>query len=85
MCVVCLYSVNMVINHDLPVDETGAPDFETYLHRIGRQGDLVGWELALLLFTIKKSWKELDAFQKYFGVEMVKVPTSDWEETEEGN
>lgn len=27
--------VNMVVNYDLPMDERGQPDAETYLHRIG--------------------------------------------------
>ncbi|CAG8462896.1 6338_t:CDS:10 [Ambispora gerdemannii] len=30
--------VNLVINYDLPVDMHGNPDYETYLHRIGRTG-----------------------------------------------
>ncbi|CAG8754508.1 10553_t:CDS:2, partial [Cetraspora pellucida] len=31
--------VNLVINYDIPMDVTGrSPDFETYLHRIGRTG-----------------------------------------------
>jgi ATP-dependent RNA helicase DDX19/DBP5 len=30
--------VNLVINYDLPLDGRGKPDFETYLHRIGRTG-----------------------------------------------
>ena len=30
--------VSLVINFDLPSNETGAADLETYLHRIGRTG-----------------------------------------------
>ncbi|KAJ1503222.1 RNA helicase required for poly(A+) mRNA export [Coelomomyces lativittatus] len=30
--------INLVINYDMPVDETGKPDYETYVHRIGRTG-----------------------------------------------
>lgn len=30
--------VSMVVNYDMPTDHTGAPDAETYLHRIGRTG-----------------------------------------------
>ncbi|XP_003742144.1 DEAD-box helicase Dbp80 [Galendromus occidentalis] len=30
--------VSLVVNFDLPVNEKGDPDFETYLHRIGRTG-----------------------------------------------
>jgi ATP-dependent RNA helicase DDX19/DBP5 len=28
--------VNMVINYDMPQDARGKPDWETYLHRVGR-------------------------------------------------
>lgn len=30
--------VTMVINYDLPLTRDNTPDFETYLHRIGRTG-----------------------------------------------
>ncbi|XP_003747431.1 DEAD-box helicase Dbp80 [Galendromus occidentalis] len=33
-----IQQVSLVINFDLPVDYRGEPDFETYLHRIGRTG-----------------------------------------------
>jgi ATP-dependent RNA helicase DDX19/DBP5 len=75
--------VNMVINYDLPVDQRGSPDFETYLHRIGRTGRFGRTGVSIAFIHDPKSWKELDAFQQYFGVEMVKIPTKDWEETEE--
>jgi len=75
--------VNMVINYDLPVDARGNPDFETYLHRIGRTGRFGRTGVSIAFIHDQKSWKELDAFQQYFGVEMIKIPTKDWEETEE--
>ena len=75
--------VNMVINYDLPVDQRGNPDFETYLHRIGRTGRFGRTGVSIAFIHDKRSWQELDAFQKYFGVEMVKIPTRDWEETED--
>lgn len=30
--------VTVVVNFDLPVNQSGEPDYETYLHRIGRTG-----------------------------------------------
>jgi superfamily II DNA/RNA helicase len=30
--------VSLVINYDMPVTTTSEPDYETYLHRIGRCG-----------------------------------------------
>jgi ATP-dependent RNA helicase DDX19/DBP5 len=75
--------VNMVINYDLPVDAHRKPDFETYLHRIGRTGRFGRTGVSIAFIHDEKSWKELDAFKKYFGVDMVRIPTRDWEETEE--
>jgi ATP-dependent RNA helicase DDX19/DBP5 len=75
--------VNMVINYDLPTDVKGNPDFETYLHRIGRTGRFGRTGVSIAFIHDARSWRELDAFQKYFGVEMIKIPTRDWEETEE--
>lgn len=33
-----MQQVTTVVNFGLPMDEDGEPDFETYLHRIGRAG-----------------------------------------------
>lgn len=33
-----MQQVTTVVNFGLPVDQDGEPDFETYLHRIGRAG-----------------------------------------------
>jgi ATP-dependent RNA helicase DDX19/DBP5 len=33
-------NVCLVVNYDVPVGRDGSPDFETYLHRIGRTGRL---------------------------------------------
>jgi ATP-dependent RNA helicase DDX19/DBP5 len=30
--------VTMVVNYDLPLTRENTPDFETYIHRIGRTG-----------------------------------------------
>jgi ATP-dependent RNA helicase DDX19/DBP5 len=74
--------VNMVVNYDLPVDPRGLPDFETYLHRIGRTGRFGRTGVSIAFVHDKKSWEELDAFQQHFGVKMVEISTNDWEETE---
>jgi ATP-dependent RNA helicase DDX19/DBP5 len=74
--------VNMVINYDLPVDVRGNPDFETYLHRIGSTGRFGRTGVSIAFIHDRRSWSKMDAFQQYFGVEMIKIPTRDWEETE---
>ena len=43
-------SVKLVINYDVPMLQDNEPDYETYLHRIGRTGRLcqTGFALTLL-------------------------------------
>ena len=43
-------SVKLVINYDVPMLQGNQPDYETYLHRIGRTGRLgqTGFALTLL-------------------------------------
>jgi ATP-dependent RNA helicase DDX19/DBP5 len=75
--------VNLVVNYDLPVDVKGGPDYETYLHRVGRTGRFGRTGVSIAFIHDQKSWQELECFQNYFGVIMTKIPTKDWEETEE--
>jgi ATP-dependent RNA helicase DDX19/DBP5 len=75
--------VNFVVNYDLPVDVRGCPDFETYLHRVGRTGRFGRTGVSIAFIHDQQSSQELDAFQRYFSITMVKIPTVDWEETEE--
>jgi ATP-dependent RNA helicase DDX19/DBP5 len=74
--------VNFVVNYDLPVDVRGCPDFETYLHRVGRTGRFGRTGVSIAFIHDKQGWLELDAFQQHFSITMVKIPTVDWEETE---
>ena len=32
------FQVSLVVNFDLPLTKDGDPDFDTYLHRVGRTG-----------------------------------------------
>ena len=43
--------VNMVINYDMPQDVHGKPDWETYLHRVGKY--LTACSLSLLTSSSK--------------------------------
>ena len=75
--------VNLVVNYDLPVDVKGGPDYETYLHRVGRTGRFGRSGVSIAFIHDQKSWQELECFEKYFKVTMTKIPTKDWDETEE--
>jgi ATP-dependent RNA helicase DDX19/DBP5 len=75
-------TVTMVINYDIPECVDGTPDYETYLHRIGRTGRFGKTGAALSFVHDRKSWQALMAICKHFGVEPTKLDTSDWDEVE---
>jgi ATP-dependent RNA helicase DDX19/DBP5 len=80
-------SVSMVINYDVPSRFLGRGQFEadaqTYLHRIGRTGRFGRVGVAVTFISSKKDWELLMEIQNYFGVEIAKVATDDWDELEE--
>lgn len=76
-------TVSMVVNYDLPTIENGQADPATYIHRIGRTGRFGRKGVAISFISDKKSYNVLAAIQKYFNLEMTRVPTDDWDEVEE--
>ena len=67
-------NVCLVVNYDVPVDKDGEPDFETYLHRIGRTGRFGRKGTAINLIADVKSMEVLHAIEKHFsrdGKEMI--------------
>lgn len=75
-------TVTMVVNYDIPETVDGQPDYETYLHRIGRTGRFGRTGAALTFVHDRKSWQGLMAICKHFGVEPTKLDTNDWDEVE---
>lgn len=75
-------TVTMVINYDIPETQGGHPDFETYLHRIGRTGRFGRTGAALSFVHDRKSWNNMMAICKHFGVEPTKLDTTDWDDVE---
>ena len=59
--------VTVVVNFDLPVDQQYQPDFETYLHRIGRTGRFGKSGLAINMVDGNRSMAVLQAIEKHFG------------------
>ncbi|KAI8082490.1 P-loop containing nucleoside triphosphate hydrolase protein [Gilbertella persicaria] len=74
--------VSLVINYDLPTDHKGDPDPEVYLHRIGRTGRFGRKGVSVAFVHDHRSWIEMNFIERYFGSDIIKVPTDDWQETE---
>lgn len=80
-------SVSMVVNYDVPDRFVGhgkwESDPQTYLHRIGRTGRFGRVGVAVTFVSKRRDWEMLMDIQKYFGAEIIKVATDDWDELEE--
>jgi ATP-dependent RNA helicase DDX19/DBP5 len=75
-------TVTMVVNYDIPETVDGQPDFETYLHRIGRTGRFGRTGAALTFVHDRRSWQGLMAICKHFSVEPTRLDTTDWDDVE---
>lgn len=76
--------VNLVINFDLPVTQEGMPDYETYLHRIGRTGRF-GKTGVAINFVDHYSFATMEKIQKHFGRPIEKLDATDPEQIEKIN
>ncbi|KAJ8259457.1 hypothetical protein GJAV_G00169480 [Gymnothorax javanicus] len=74
--------VSVVINFDLPVDQDGNPDHETYLHRIGRTGRFGKRGLAINMVDSKFSMNILNQIEDHFSRKIQKLDTDDLDEME---
>lgn len=76
-------NVCLVINYDIPTNKLGEPDYETYLHRIGRTGRFGRKGTAINLISDQKSLEALAAIEAHFasnGKEMIHMTTADPED-----
>lgn len=76
-------NVCLVVNYDVPVDKDRNPDFETYLHRIGRTGRFGRKGTAINLVDDQNSIQILAAIEAHFstgGKEMIANAPADPEE-----
>ena len=79
-------NVCLVVNYDVPIDRDGNPDFETYLHRIGRTGRFGRKGTAINLVSDQRSIQVLAAIEAHFstgGKEMIQNAPADPEELAE--
>ena len=59
--------VTVVVNFDLPTLPSGKPDYETYLHRIGRTGRFGKAGIAVNMVDSRASNGVLRDIEKHFG------------------
>jgi len=74
--------VTVVVNFDLPVDQSGQADCETYLHRIGRTGRFGKKGIAFNMVDGPRAMKVLEAIEKHFGKPIQKIDPDDPDEIE---
>lgn len=77
-----ILSVNVVLNFDMPVDQSGRADPETYLHRIGRTGRFGRTGVSINFVHDEKSKDIMKKIESHFGREIVRVPTENYMEIE---
>lgn len=73
-------SVKLVINFDLPVKKTRngfEPDYETYLHRIGRTGRFGSKGIGVNLCCGKRDYEILQKIEKYYNTKIDKMQSMD--------
>lgn len=58
--------MTIVINFDLPVTVSREPDYDTYLHRIGRTGRFGKKGIAINLVTGENDYNLLKQIEKHF-------------------
>ncbi|XP_015908282.1 ATP-dependent RNA helicase DDX19A [Parasteatoda tepidariorum] len=75
--------VTVVINFDLPMNQAGEADCETYLHRIGRTGRFGKSGLAINMIDGKKSMAVLRQIEEHFQKKIKKVDANEIDELEE--
>lgn len=71
--------VTLVINFDLPLNEKGKPDMETYLHRIGRTGRFGRKGMAINMVE-PKYFSHIEAITNHFGKPIKRLCEEDIEE-----
>ncbi|CAF3889282.1 unnamed protein product [Rotaria magnacalcarata] len=58
--------VSLVVNYDMPVTMDNKPDFETYLHRIGRCGRFGKLGYTFNLISSDQDFNTMKAIEEYF-------------------
>ncbi|XP_002519437.2 DEAD-box ATP-dependent RNA helicase 38 [Ricinus communis] len=73
--------VNLVINYDLPVKYgTSEPDYEVYLHRIGRAGRFGRKGVVFNFVMFDSDSTIMEKIDRYFGTRVTEIPSWNSEE-----
>lgn len=59
------------------------PDYQTYLHRIGRTGRFGRIGVAISFVGNREEWEMLHSIQQHFACHIERIDTSDWDEVEQ--
>lgn len=59
------------------------PDYQTYLHRIGRTGRFGRIGVAISFVSSREEWEMLRKIQQHFSCTIDRVDTNDWDEVED--
>ncbi|KAJ5290077.1 uncharacterized protein N7443_010330 [Penicillium atrosanguineum] len=81
-------TVSLVVNYDIPEAYVGGsrsrePDYQTYLHRIGRTGRFGRIGVAISFVSNREEWDMLRKIQEHFECNIERVETNDWDEVED--
>ena len=74
--------VTVVVNYDMPVDMEGKPDYETYLHRIGRTGRFGKNGIAVNFIDGQRSMNIMKKIEEHFKRPIHLLQTDDVDELE---
>jgi len=77
--------VTIVVNYDMPVDHMNKPDFETYLHRIGRTGRFGKNGLAINFVDGRRTMQMVEQIAMHFGKPINRLEVDDLDELEKLN
>lgn len=74
-----IQQVTLVVNYDMPLTQGGAPDVETYVHRIGRTGRFGRRGVSINFVHDEQSLAQMRAIEGALHAPIVGVPTDDVE------
>lgn len=77
-----IQQVTLVINYDMPLTQSGEPDADTYLHRVGRTGRFGRKGVSINFVHDEKSKQQMEAIERALHCRIVPVQTDDLEEME---
>ena len=75
-----IMQVTMVINYDMPLTQSGEPDAETYLHRIGRTGRFGRKGISINFVHDQQSWRHMTGIEQALKCSITRVQTDDIDE-----